>query len=99
MPNKSIIPYEIYTDGSAKGADASNRLGGWAYAILFDGDMVDERVAIWFADAVSREDLDDDVVRRILVVYDRSSGQAVWRGRFQMDAKYEIGDVMLKASE
>lgn len=40
MPNKSIIPYEIYTDGSAKGADASNRLGGWAYAILFDGDMV-----------------------------------------------------------
>lgn len=66
---------------------------------LFDGDMDDERVAIWFADAVSREDLDDDVVRRILVVYDRSSGQAVWRGRFQMDAKYEIGDVMLKASE
>lgn len=40
MPNKSIIPYEIYTDGSAKGADASNRLGGWAYCILFDGDMV-----------------------------------------------------------
>ena len=61
--------------------------------------MDDERVAIWFADAVSRENLDDDVVRRILVVYDRSSGEAVWRGRFQMDAKYEIGDVVLKASE
>lgn len=40
MPNKSIIPYEIYTDGSAKGADAAHRLGGWGYAILFDGDMV-----------------------------------------------------------
>lgn len=40
MPNKSIIPYEIYVDGSAKGNDAAHRLGGWAYCILFDGDMV-----------------------------------------------------------
>ena len=40
MPNKSIIPYEIYVDGSAKGNDAAHRLGAWAYAILYDGDMI-----------------------------------------------------------
>lgn len=40
MPNKSIFQYDIYVDGSAKGNDPSNRLGGWAYAILFDGDMI-----------------------------------------------------------
>ena len=38
--NKSIINYEIYTDGAAKGNDAAHRSGGWAYCILFDGDII-----------------------------------------------------------
>ena len=38
--NKSLFPYEIYTDGSAKGNDPAKRLGGWAYCILFDNTMV-----------------------------------------------------------
>lgn len=38
--NKSVIPYEIYTDGSAKGNDPAHRLGGWAYCILYDGDII-----------------------------------------------------------
>lgn len=38
--NKSVLPYEIYTDGSAKGNDPSNRSGGWAYVMLYDGDII-----------------------------------------------------------
>ena len=38
--NKSLITYEVYTDGSAKGTDPSNRSGGWAYVILYDGDII-----------------------------------------------------------
>ena len=38
--NKSIITYEIYTDGSAKGNDPNNRSGGWAYVMLYDGDII-----------------------------------------------------------
>ena len=38
--SKSIITYEIYTDGSAKGNDPNNRSGGWAYVLLYDGDII-----------------------------------------------------------
>ena len=38
--NKSILTYEIYTDGSAKGTDPAHKSGGWAYCILFDGDLI-----------------------------------------------------------
>lgn len=38
--NKSIITYDIYTDGSAKGNDPNNRSGGWAYVMLYDGDII-----------------------------------------------------------
>lgn len=38
--NKSILAYEVYTDGSAKGNDAAHRSGGWAYALLYDGDII-----------------------------------------------------------
>lgn len=38
--NKSIITYEIYTDGSAKGTNPAHKSGGWAYCILYDGDLV-----------------------------------------------------------
>jgi ribonuclease HI len=37
--NKSIVPFEIYCDGSAKGNDAAHRLGGWAYLIMWDKDI------------------------------------------------------------
>lgn len=37
--NKTIVPFEIYCDGSAKGADAAHRLGGWAYLIMWDKDI------------------------------------------------------------
>ena len=38
--NKSIITYEIYTDGSAKGTNPAHKSGGWAYCILYDGDLI-----------------------------------------------------------
>lgn len=38
--NKSLLTYDIYTDGSAKGNDPANRSGGWAYVILYDGDII-----------------------------------------------------------
>lgn len=38
--NKSVITYDIYTDGSAKGNDPNNRSGGWAYVMLYDGDII-----------------------------------------------------------
>ena len=38
--NKSVLTYEVYTDGSAKGNDPNNRSGGWAYVILYDGDII-----------------------------------------------------------
>ena len=28
-----LIPYQIYTDGSAKGSDYAHRAGGWSYII------------------------------------------------------------------
>lgn len=37
---KSVIPYEIYTDGSAKGGDPAHKCGGWAYVIVKDGDII-----------------------------------------------------------
>lgn len=38
--NKSILNYEIYTDGSAKGNGTKHCSGGWAYVILYDGDII-----------------------------------------------------------
>lgn len=37
-----LIPYQIYTDGSAKGTDYEHRAGGWSFVILHDGGMVME---------------------------------------------------------
>ena len=37
-----LIPYQIYTDGSAKGADYAHRAGGWSFIILYDGCVVAE---------------------------------------------------------
>lgn len=37
-----LIPYQIYTDGSAKGSDYAHRAGGWSFVILHDGDVVAE---------------------------------------------------------
>lgn len=38
--NKSILTYDIYTDGSARGNDPAHNCGGWAYCILYDGDLI-----------------------------------------------------------
>lgn len=38
--NKSLLTYEIYTDGAAKGNDPGHRSGGWAYCMLYDGDII-----------------------------------------------------------
>lgn len=38
--NKSIINYEIYTDGAAKGNGSAHCSGGWAYVMLYDGDII-----------------------------------------------------------
>ena len=35
-----IIPYKIYTDGSAKGNGSVNTFGGWAFLIQYDGNTV-----------------------------------------------------------
>lgn len=40
MAIKSLIPYEVYVDGSAKGNGTSHSCGGWAYCILYDGDVI-----------------------------------------------------------
>lgn len=37
-----LIPYQIYTDGSAKGSDYAHRAGGWSFLILYDGGVVAE---------------------------------------------------------
>lgn len=37
-----LIPYQIYTDGSAKGSDYAHRAGGWSFIILYDGCVVAE---------------------------------------------------------
>lgn len=38
--NKSVIPYEVYTDGSAKGNGFGHASGGWAYVLMYDGDII-----------------------------------------------------------
>lgn len=38
--NKDLFPYEIYTDGAAKGHDPAHNCGGWAYVIVCDGKIV-----------------------------------------------------------
>ena len=38
--NKSVLTYEVYTDGAAKGNGNANASGGWAYIILYDGDII-----------------------------------------------------------
>ena len=38
--NKSLLTYDIYTDGSAKGNQYTHARGGWAYCILHDGNMI-----------------------------------------------------------
>lgn len=35
--NYEIIPYQIYTDGAAKGLNAAKRAGGWAFILRYDG--------------------------------------------------------------
>lgn len=38
--NKSLITYEIYTDGAAKGNGREHCSGGWAYIILKDSSLI-----------------------------------------------------------
>lgn len=57
---------------------------------LWKGDMDQGRVAIMFGDIIDRSKMDDGLANSIMVVYDRSSGDTIWRGRFTIDAEYEI---------
>ena len=57
---------------------------------LSNCDMDQDRVAILFGDVIDRNKTDDGLAGGIMVVYDRISGDTVWRGRFTMDSKYEI---------
>lgn len=66
---------------------------------LFCGDMDSDRVAMLFGDFVSRSNLASDTHSDIIVVYDRNSGNPVWRGRFTLDADYEIEGILLNTAE
>lgn len=57
---------------------------------LWKADMDQGRVAIMFGDIISRSKMDDGLANSIMVVYDRISGDTIWRGRFTMDNEYEI---------
>lgn len=57
---------------------------------LWKADMDQDRVAIMFGDIIDRNKMDDGLATSIMVVYDRPSGDTIWRGRFTMDTKYEI---------
>ncbi len=63
---------------------------------LFAGDMNQNHIAVLFGDSVSRENWGNDKASLIMVIYDRNSGKPVWRGRFTMDAEYEIIDAIIK---
>ena len=64
---------------------------------IFDeeGDMDARHVAVLFGDTISRERMEDDTASCILAVYDRASGDMVWRGRLQLPVDYEICGVSL----
>lgn len=38
--NRQLETYEIYCDGACRGNGGSKRLGGWAYAIYFDSQLI-----------------------------------------------------------
>lgn len=57
---------------------------------LWKADIDQDRVAIMFGDIIDRNKMDDGLSTSIMVVYDRISGDTIWRGRFTMDAEYEI---------
>ena len=57
---------------------------------LWKADMDQDRVAIMFGDIIDSNKMDDGLATSIMVVYDRTSGDTIWRGRFTMDSKYEI---------
>jgi len=62
---------------------------------LFDGDMDETWAAVFFGDVIGREQIESEIRSEILVIYDRETGTPVWRGRFQLDEKYEIDNVRL----
>ena len=64
---------------------------------IFDeeGDIDARHVAVLFGDTISRERMEDDTASCILAVYDRASGDMVWRGRLQLPVDYEICGVSL----
>lgn len=57
---------------------------------FWKGDMDQDRVAVMFGDMIGRNKMDDGLADSIMVVYDRISGDTIWRGRLTMDAEYEI---------
>ena len=62
---------------------------------LWESDIGESYVAVMFGDAVSRETIESDRDSSIMAVYDRTTGEMPWRGRFRMDKEYEICDVSL----
>ena len=65
--------------------------------LLFTGDMDEERVAVLFGDAINGESLKNGIDRysMVLAVYDRETGRSLWRGRLQLDERYEIDNITL----
>ena len=66
---------------------------------LFHGDMSKDRISVLFGDIASQKDFDNHTGSCIMVVYDRASGEALWRGRFMMDMEYEISHVIVNFPE
>ena len=62
---------------------------------LFEADMDGRQVAVLFGDAAGRESGEDGRASEILVVYDRSDGRMVWRGRLSYPGEYEIQGLSL----
>ena len=65
------------------------------YYYLFEADMDGRQVAVLFGDAAGRESGEDGHASEILVVYDRSDGRMVWRGRLSYPGEYEIQGLSL----
>lgn len=65
------------------------------YYYLFEADMDGRQVAVLFGDAAGRESGEDGRASEILVVYDRSDGRMVWRGRLSYPGEYEIQGLSL----
>ena len=65
--------------------------------LLFTGDMDEERVAVLFRDEITGESLKNGIDRysMVLAVYDRETGRSLWRGRLQLDERYEIDNITL----